>query len=246
MRFTKIVVAFFLLMLAARSGLVLAGATPTATPEASTKQKQIEDLKERLATKVAELRSLTRRAIAGTTKTISLSSFTVETATKDIKIELTDDIKVIQYLKGSRTKLTVDDLDKGDNVVVFGEYETTLDLLRAKVIFIQAALPIFVSGTVTEIDKDEFTLTLTTPDAKNIIVDIEKYTKTQQWTSGSGITKSGFSKINLGDTLHVVATPAPKKENRVSALRILDLGNLTGAPTPTPTPTATPKPTATP
>ena len=232
MRFIKIIIAFFLLMLALGPGRPLAATTPTATGAADTKQKQIEDLKERLATKVAQLQSLSRRAVAGVVKTISLSSLTVETATKDMKIELTDDIKVIQYLKGNRTRLTFENLDRGDNVVVFGEYDSTLDLLRAKVIFIQAQLPVFVSGTVAEIDKDKFTLTVATADGKDTIVDIEKYTKTQMWDKGGGTSRGGFSKIQLDDTIHVVATPVPKKENRVSAQRILDLGNLSGAATP--------------
>ena len=74
-----------------------------------------------------------------------------------------------------------------------------------------------------------------------------------------GVVKGGFSKLVPGATAHVRGTAVPKKENRISAISLLDLGNVTGA-TPTPTETveaspsasptatakATPKPTATP
>lgn len=248
MQTLKLLLAFVILTLTLGSGVGAATtSTPSATPD--VKQKQIDDLKERLATKVAELKATQRRAIAGSVKSKSISTIMVETQTRDAKIELTDDIKVIQYLKGNRTKLTLDDLEKGDNVVVFGEYDTTLDLMRAKVIFIQSPSPLYVSGSVTEVNKNDFSLTLSTFAGRGVIVDIEKSTKTILWSRSAGLTKGGFSKINVGDTVHIVGTPLPKKENRVSAGRILNLGNLTGTPTPAPTeevkasPSATPKAT---
>lgn len=234
--------------------------TPTPT---TVKARQIEDLKDRLATKVAELRQTQKKAIAGVVKAISISTITIETKTKDVKIELTDSISVFQILKGKRTKLTTDDLSKGDFVVVFGNYDVTLDVLSAKVIFIQDTPPERTSGSVGAIDTKGFTITLNSPANQSIIVDIEKTTQAFLWTKEGGIAKSGFSKIVVGDTVQILGTPVPKKEHRVSALRILDVGNLTGAPisttTPTPTesattptpsrkptPKPTPKPTVTP
>jgi hypothetical protein len=209
-------------------------ATPTtnATPTTAT-DKKIEDLKERLATKVAELSQTQRRAIFGTVKATSISTATIETTTKDIKIELTDDIQIFQNVNGKRTKLTTEDLAKGDIVSVFGEYDATLDLLKAKIIFIQDGFPQHIAGTVTEVDAKAFTLTVKPAEGPSYIVDIEKATKTSLWTNAA-IAKSGFSKIQVGDSVHVVGTPVPKKENRLSAERILNLGNLSGAPLPTP------------
>lgn len=221
--------------------------TPSATPT-SEKAKQIEDLKERLATKVAELRQTQKKAIFGTVKSTSVSSATIETTTKDIKIELPDEVKIVQMLKGKRTTLTMDDLSKGDTVAVFGTYNTTLDLLKAQLIFIQAPPPMRVTATVTAIDKTAFTLVVQTPEGQSYTIDIEKYTATNVWSREKGVAKGGFSKIVVGDTVHIVGTATPKEENRMSASRILDLGNLTGAPTPIPTPTEEPKasPSATP
>lgn len=205
-------------------------------------QKQINDLKDRLATKVAELRQLQRKAIFGTVKAVSTSTATIETKTKDVKIELTDDIKIAQIIKGTRTKLTADNLDKGDQVAVFGEFDTTLDLLKAKVIFIQAAPTQRIAGIVTDVTKADYTVTVKTPEGKSYIVDIETVTKIAVWTADRGIAKGGFSKVTVGDTIHVIGMAA-KKDDRVSAGRILDLGNLTGtAPTATASPTAKPTP----
>ena len=221
-------------------------ATPTATPKET---QDLEALKDRLATKVAELRDIVRRAISGTVKSVSVSSATIETKTKDVKIELADDITVTQLISGKRTTLSVDDISKDDPITVFGSYDATLDLLKAKAIFIESTKVYeHFSGKVTEVDREGFAIVVQTTEGRSLTVDIEKATKTNTWNQADGIAKGGFSKILEGDTVHVVGSAVPKKENQISALRILDIGNLSGAaptatiaPTPVASTSATPK-----
>jgi hypothetical protein len=224
----------------------------TATPSS---QQKLDTLKDRLASAATQLKQSQKRAIYGTVKTTSVSTITVATKTNDIKIELTDSISVFQILKGKRTTLTTDQVTKGDVVVVFGDYDTNLDILKAQVIFIQGSVPERLSGTITAVSKINYTITITTPEGQSFIVDFETTTKNFNWTRDKGVQKAGFSQLVVGDTVHVLETPEPKIANRVSAIRILDIGNLSGV-TPTPTPTAaptatptaktTPKPTPTP
>lgn len=216
--------------------------TPTAT---GVKAKQIEDLKERLATKVAQLQQLQTKAIDGTVKSVSLTSATIETSAKDYKIELSDEIKIFQYLKGKRTQLSLEDLAKGDRVVVFGNYDSTLDLLKAKVILIYTSQPVRVSGKITQINKEDYVINLTTADETKYTIDIETTSKTFVW-NGQEIVKGGFSKLSVGDEIQVLGNPVSKKENQLSATRILNLGDLSGTPKPTSTPTNTPTPKPTP
>lgn len=232
---------------------IKAVATESATPTVSDKAKQIDDLKERLATKVAELKQLQRQAFYGTIKSVSVSTFTVETATKDLKIELTDDIKIFQKIKGTRTELKVENLEKGDIVTVFGEYDATLELLKAKVVFIQSTDPIRIAGNITEVNKTDYTITISSADTKTYTIDFETTTKTSVW-NGKELEKGGFSKLIVGNTIHITGSAVAKKENRISAARITNLGSdvneSTVTITPTPTeiasPTATIKPTTKP
>lgn len=232
-------------------------ATPTAsTKSASTSSSsaQLEELKVRLATKVAELRTVVKRAMYGTVKTVSVSSATVETKTKDIKIELTDDVTVTQMISGKRTTLPIENLEAKDAVTVFGTYDETLDLLKAQYIFIENASNVVrMTGIIADVDTEEFAITFNTKEGRSIVADIEKGTKTVSWSAGTGLTKSGFSKLSVGDTVHITGTPVAKKENHYSAVRVLDLGNITGASgapkttdTPPASPSATVKPTAKP
>lgn len=219
-------------------------ATPSATPKTATASAQIEELKVRLATKVAELRSVVKRAMYGTVKSVSLTSATVETKTKDIKIELTDDVTVSQIISGKRVNLDLEKLEAKDTVTVFGSYDETLDLLKAQYIFIESPTQVTrVSGTVANVDSEEFSLIVNTAEGRSITVDIEKSTKTTVWTGTDGIVKGGFSKIVVGDTVHIVGSPVPKTENHISASRVLDLGNITGAAATPTTTTASPSAT---
>lgn len=220
--------------------LVLACVTPVFAIE-STPSSQLEELKARLATKVAELRTVVKRAINGTVKSVSITSATIETKTKDIKIELTDDVVVTQMLNGKRIVLDIEDITTDDKLTVFGSYDETLDLLKAQFIFIESATEMLrISGVVANVDAEEFNLIINTSGGRSVTVDIEKATKTNIWTKENGIGKGGFSKIAVGDSVHVYGKPVAKVENRVSALRILDLGNITGAATPSATISPTP------
>lgn len=233
---------------------ILLATTQRVLAQDATQSSQLDDLKARLATRVAELRSVVKRAMFGTVKNVSVASATVETSTKDIKIELDDNVTVAQIIRGKRTDLTTDQIEVGDPLTVFGTYDETLDLLKAQYIFIESTIRIqHISGAVTAVDAKNFTVTITTPEGRNIIVDIEKTTKSNAWNTTDGIFKSGFSKISVGDIVHVSGTTDPKKNDRISATSILDIGNTTGIkPTPTVTNTpvasasATPKPTTKP
>lgn len=229
-------------------------ATATPAPTIATSptpdaQQKLDTLKDRLASAATQLRQSQKRAIFGTVKVTSVSTITIATKTSDMKIELTDSISVFQMIRGKRTTLTTDQVTKGDTVVVFGDYDTNLDILKAQVIFIQDSIPERLSGTITAASKKDYTITVATPGGQSFIVDFETTTKNFNWTRDKGVQKAGFSQLVVGDTVHVLETPEPKIANRVSAIRILDIGNLTGStPTPTAAPSATPtaKPTPTP
>ncbi len=221
-----------------------ATASPSATATPTGKAAQIEDLKERLATKVAELRQTQKKAVFGLVKAITVSTVTIETPTKDLKIDLPDEIVVYQTVNGKRTKLAASNIEKDDVVAIFGDHDTTLDLLTAKVVIIQSAAPSRISGTVSAIDKTDFTLTINSAQGESYIIDIETNTRTQMWTNGA-LERGGFSRINVGDVVHVIGTNVKNQETRVSARRLLDLGNLREA-TATPAPSETASPSATP
>src|SRR3989344_1357286 len=196
------IVALFLIPL----GLVLAAdASSSATPKPDL-DKKVEDLKERLASKVAELSQTQRKAVAGTVKSISITTLVVESTKQDYKIELTDEIKVIDFVAGKRTSAKVDSLNVKDPVVIFGQFDTTLEVLKANVIVVQNPLPRRIHGKITSIDRKAATITIAAADGTSFVIDVERATKTNHWIGDTNIEKSGFSKISDGHVIHVVGT----------------------------------------
>lgn len=191
------------------------------------KTKKIQDLKERLATKVAEMKTTQTRAMYGTIKAITISSITLETDQKEVKLEVTDDIVVAQNIKGNRTELSIDDLDEGDFVVVFGQYDTALDILDATFIFIQSKPSQYVTGTITSVSKEDYTVTIQTPDDQEVILDYEKSTSTRVYNEDEEFERGGFSSLIEEDTIHVYGTPDPDEKSRIDADKLIIIGNIT-------------------
>jgi hypothetical protein len=255
MKHTPLIATIIGTLLASSVATSVLAVAPVASPSATlspkptdAKSKQIEDLKDRLATKVAELRQTRTSALFGTVSVTTVSTISIGTKTKDIKMDIPDDLRVFQVLKGKRTTLTSDAVTKGDVITVFGDLDTTLDVMKPKVIFIEPILPQLIHGTITNIDKTAYTITVLSPDNMTYTIDIEQTTKILVNDKDKGLIKTGFSKIAIGDVVHVVGAPEPKKENQLSGVRILDLGALTAATTPvlSPTPTSVASPSATP
>lgn len=217
-------------------------ASASGTPIPSSIQTKIDDLKERLATKVAELRKTTPKAIYGKVTNVTVSTLTIDLGGKAVRIELTDDIKVAQVLKGKRTALSIDKVTKGDEVTVFGDYDSTLDLLKAKYIFIENdTLPQRIVGTVQTVDRTNFNFSVKGVDGQTYTVDVETTTKSNVWNKNGTIEKAGFSKVVEGSFVSVLGDTDLKKTNYLSGNRILII-NLV-EPTPTPTKEVTPTPT---
>lgn len=205
--------------------------TPEITPTISSK---VDDLKERLATRVAELRQTSRKAIYGTVSAVTVTTLTVDTQQKAMKIELTDDIEVFQIIRGKRTTLSTDDIDKNDIVTVTGDYDATIDILKADTIFIESTVKqIRVHGIINSINKSNNSFTITGVDGEKYTIDVETTTKTNTWDN-SEIVKTGFSRLEEGQFVSVLGNPDTKDESFINASRILHF-TMTGTTTPTPT-----------
>ncbi len=247
------ILATFYLMLATPVLAAKASPTPTATTSGQTlgdeRREQIKELRERVATRVAELRAQTRKAFVGTIKSISGNNLTLTTKQGD-KIVLTNEETI--FLKmgaGGKKSIKFADLVVGQEVAAFGQVDTNNGQMTAKVI-VAKVLPLNINGKVMAVDVSAGTITVQTPKNGSYIVDIENFTKIMTWEKAKGLVKSGLSKIKVNDRVHVNGTVPTKTGgiNRLTANRILVLpGQATGI-TGSPKPSASPKasPTASP
>lgn len=214
----------------------------SAIPTSDEIQKinsKIDELKNKVASRVAELKLVERRGTVGTVDSVTDTQVIITDLNENRRI-----IEVDELTKFSSTEdnsFGISDIKKGSRISAVGLYNKESQRLLARFLN-EVSIPLFLHGIISEKDEDEFTLTLSTEDGKNLIVDIEKITKTSAYTKGE-LDDSGFTKILIGQNAIVVGYPDSKDENRITSSRIIIIPDLpknpkiqieTSSPTPTP------------
>ncbi len=199
-------------------------ASSSATPQpTSVVESEIQTLKDKIATKVAQLRSQNNKAISGYVVDIT-DTINVKTDNQTVyTVKIDDSLTQFFQISAATTKtIKFSDVKKGDFVIVDGVindkdmsanavYEDTQYLTKV--------------GTISQVNKDDFSLTAVTNDKDTFTLDIENSTQQYLLNIKTQVAeKSGFSKIKEGDTIHFVVrvdAKADTKNNRYPAQKIL-------------------------
>lgn len=187
------------------------------TPSPKNETQMIESLKEKIATKVAQLQK--KELLFGTLEKKEKQSLSVIFEKEKFKVELDEILtKFYQIKNNSKKEISLEDLKIGDYLIITGPKID--NNFVANNIYVDTPY-LIVSGKIIEVNKNDYSFRLLTSEKEEYIVDVETYTnqkiidiKNFQTIAG------GFSKIKEGDFAHVVAI-FTNKEKRISALRIL-------------------------
>lgn len=199
---------------------------PTNTPNPSVtssetidKLKQIKELKEKIATKVAQLREKEKVGLLGTVAKIDKTTITLSTAKGDSGVTFSDDTIFYQIDGNTKKEISIKNIEEADTISVFGYSNDDKTLTSAKYIYLHSP-SIHISGKISEIDKENFTITVIEKE-KEITVDIEKYTTSMVLDKNkNSLVKIGFSKLSLDSLAHIIGVANAKEKNRISANRI--------------------------
>lgn len=218
--------------------------TPAASPT-TTLEQQINDLKDRIASKVATLKLVEKRGIIGTT--IDVTNTQITLSDLGDKTRFVDVDELTKFASSSAKEFGISDISKGVTLGTLGLYNKDSKRLLAR--FVETiVLPKTFHGVVVEKDSEDFTITLATVKTE-IAIDIETTTKTRAYTKEGGLTASGFSKIKVGDRVFVAGFEDKQDKNRIIGERIILFGELPKNPriqTPLPLTTPPSQNTATP
>ena len=197
-------------------------ATPTATVPSPQKDQleKIRNLKERVAETVAEQRKKNRRAYFGKIKEISDSTIILTTKKEEVSIIIAEETNIYKVDVGAKKEIDLEDLEENQSITALGFLEN--EELTSRII-IAKQKPVIIHGKVTEVDLEDFTITVKTKKEGEFIVDYEKTTECKIFEKGESLTKGGLSKIKVDDRIHVVGTESAKEDSRLTALRILVL-----------------------
>lgn len=217
-------------------------ANPEGTVAGQTQKDKIEDLKERIATKVAQLRVQALKPLMGEIKSVGKDNFILKTAHDEKKVLLNDETKIFRINQGRKSPIQLTNLKTGELAAAIGSTDSQGEFV-AKIILAKTQ-PLNINGTVEKTDPANFTLSVRNAKKGLVyIVDIEGTTKIQSWVNGKSLEKAGFTKIKVGDRVHVNGTAVSDETNRISAIRVLVLPNtsVSTSAVENTTPSASPK-----
>lgn len=215
------IVLFFVIVVAKSVASAESVATPSGTMQID---KQVQNLKDKIASKVEELRKKDQKALAGVIKSIEKDNTIKIVANdgRDLIVKYDNSLTKIFLVAGTTKKETqFSDLQMGDYIIVTGPI---MDItISANYIYKDDQFVVQV-GKVTEVNKTDYFIKVISSEKDTYTLDIETYTKLFLMDIKTlEMSKSGTSKIKEGDTVHfvVIRTEKEKELNRHSAERIL-------------------------
>lgn len=196
--------------------------TPKVTPQPTNNpllEKQINQLKDRIASKVAELKLTEPRGVIGTVEEVANTEITLTKLNGDIQL-----IDVDEFTKFSspsaKESFGISDIKKGMPLGILGRYNKQSKRLLARFIEVEI-LPIFIHGAISQLDDKNFLFTVTSANGKQTKIDVENITRTTSYAKDATATKAGFSKLTLGEHIIVIGYPDKQDPSQIIASRIL-------------------------
>ena len=191
--------------------------TPTSQP-ANNLEQQITNLKDKIASRVAQLKLVDKRGIIGTVTDVNATQITLTDIKGNTRFVDVDELTKFTS-PSAKNNFGISDITKGTTIGVLGLYNKESRRILARFVDV-LVLPVTISGAVTDLDSTNFTVTVATADKKSYSVDIEGVTKTYAY-DGATLAKSGFSKINQAERISVIGYVDTKNSTHIIATRVI-------------------------
>lgn len=221
-----ITIAILLLIQVGAARVFAASTSPTPTPnQAVTTQieQQINNLKDKIASKVAQLKLVDKQGIMGIVTDSTATQITLKDTSGNIHFVDVDELT--KFNSASNNTYGISDVTKGTTLGILGLYNKDSRRLLARFVTV-LILPTYIHGAIAAIDKTNFTLTIAQNDGTQTVAEIEDVTKTTSYDSTAGIVKSGFSKLVVGERVYVVGYPDKQNTKELIASRIITFPTL--------------------
>lgn len=181
--------------------------TETVSPTAEPTKKEdstIQNLKEKIESKVAQINQNSKKIVKGIIKDISDKTLKITSSdNREYSVDIDTTITTFSSSNVNGLKdIKQSDLEKGQTILVTGPIIE--NQISANHVYLQTEY-LVLQGQITAVDEDDFTVSIVTPAKDQYVLDIQKGTKQLLMNSKDlTLTKSGFSKFKVGDSIHAV------------------------------------------
>lgn len=204
-------------------------ASPTTKPTNSPALDQINAFKDRVASKVAELKLVDRRGIIGTVTGISSTQLTLTDVLGNTRFVDVDELTKFAS-DSAKDSFGISDITKGETLGILGLFNKQSKRIMARFVEGSLSSPTIIHGAISSVDKVNFAFVVTTEKGTKYTVDVENLTKTQNYTKAGGLVRAGFSKLTVGEHVIVIAFQNVKDKTRHIGSRILLFPEIPASP----------------
>lgn len=188
-------------------------------------ENQIDSIKNRVASRVAELNLVEKRGIVGKVTDVSGNEITVTDASGNTRFI---DVDELTKFSSDDDNFGISDIEKGDGLGVTGLYNKDSRRILAR--FVNTlTVPELITGVIFEINSDDFTLKIMDDEGREHEASIETITKSFAY-SDDDLERSGFSKAQIGENAVVVGFKDPKNKDILTASKFIHFPGLPSNP----------------
>ncbi len=205
-------------------------ANPSPSPSSQAViQQQLDELKTKIASRVAQLKLVEKRGIIGKV-----------TDSNDTQITLSDiygntrfiDVDELTKFSNPNVKSTssfgISDITDGMQIGVLGLFNKQSRRILARDVQV-ISLPKTIIGAVSAIDKKNYNFYVVSEDGKQTFIDVETVSKTYSYTGGT-LSTAGFSKITTDETAVIQGFPDKQNPDHIIASVIILLPDVPKSP----------------
>lgn len=195
--------------------------TPLPTKEESKLDDTIKSLKDKIEDKVEQINKSSKKIIKGIITSAKDGTLKLETDT-DNTFTVSLDETITSFFMASvddHDAIEQSDLKESDYVLVSGPIIE--DQVSANIVYKQTPY-LVLQGQITAVDKSAFTIDVITLEKDSYTLDIEDDTTQFLMNSKTlALEKAGFSKYQVGDTLHFVVVKPEAGKTKLTVVRTL-------------------------
>lgn len=220
-KYIFIIVLFLILTAGISKNIYAAAATPSPiiTPNQGDIQ-QIDDLKNRIASRVAQLKLVEKKGIIGAVTDATNSQITLTDINGNIRFVDVDELTKFSNPNASGTSFGISDINNGMTLGVLGLYNKQSRRILARQISVLTMPKIFI-GAVSSIDSKNFNFYIVSENNKQTFIDVETITKTYSSNTGTPFVSAGFSKIKVDESIIIIGFPDKQNPEHIIGSRIL-------------------------
>lgn len=185
---------------------------------ATTESKAIEELKEKVESKVSELTKSGNTTYSGFVQSLEDDILTLTTESGTVDVELDPELTTFyQIQSNSSSEIDQEDIAEDDYVLVSGP--KIGDSITGNAVYKDTSY-LVRSGKIIEVNSDTYYIRVQTLEKDIYTIDIENSSKQQLLDIKTlSLEAAGFSKLKEGDNIHVVMRDeADTTDNRYTAV----------------------------